>query len=152
MILGQLIHQLLEIVLLAGTRRLQKVLHQLEHGHDVSPFTGILLRGREVLGEQQGHRGQQALGGVIEVGVLSVVGGVAAGIDNGLGQDLDVLLRFGMGGQVCRIFSGQIHVSVDQGQHIVSVRAGGITQVNDGHPIPIILLGDGTVVPCQILR
>ena len=43
---------------------------------------------------QQNGCGQQALGSVIEVGVLSEGGGIHAGEDNGLGYDFGVLFRF----------------------------------------------------------
>ena len=52
-----------------------------------------LFRRTEFRYQQNGCR-QQALGGVIEVGVLSEGSSVHTGEDNGLGYDFGVLFRF----------------------------------------------------------
>ena len=100
---------------------------------------------------QQQHNGrQQSLGAVIEVGVITVLGGVTVRADDGLGKDLGVLLRPGPRRQVGRICSRNIHVVIHQRQKVEAVRAGGIPQVDDGYPVAIVPGGDGAVIPRQV--
>ena len=81
---------------------------------------GFLVRG-QVLRQKQNHSGEQALSGVIEEGVLSVLRGISIRIDDGLSEDLGILLRLGAGGNVFRILPADIHVVIDESQQIVSV-------------------------------
>ena len=126
LVLGrQLIHEQLK----AGasprtTRRLQQILHQLEYRHDVPPLLRVLLIRRQKLRKQQDRGGQQALRRIVEEGVLPVVG-VPLWADDGLGEDLGVLLRLCAGSEVVRLFSGNVHIAVDERQQIVAVRAQG---------------------------
>ena len=43
-----------------------------------------------------------------------------------------------------------IHVAVYQGQKVISVRPGGLPEVNNRYPIAINVIGDSAVVPRQI--
>ena len=100
---------------------------------------------------QQQHNGrQQSLGAVIEVGVITVLGGVTIRTDDGLGKDLGVLLRLGPCRQIGRICSRNIHVVIHQRQEVEAVRAGGIPQVDDGNPVAVVPGGDGAVIPRQV--
>ena len=145
------VHQHLETVFaFCGSAGRQEVLHQFEHADDVSLLCpGFLVRG-QVLRQQQDHSGEQALGCVIEECVLTVLGGIPIWIDDGLGKDLGILLRLGTGGKVFRILPADIHVVVDERQQIVSVRASGVSQVNDRHLIAVVPGGDSPVVPRKI--
>ena len=100
---------------------------------------------------QQQHNGrQQSLGAVIEVGVITILGGVTVRADNRFGEDLGVLLRPGPRRQVGRICSRQIHVVIHQRQEVEAVRAGRVTQVDDGNPVAVVPGGDGAVIPRQV--
>ena len=71
--------------------------------------------------------------------------------DDGLGEDLGVLFGFGAGSEVVRLFSGDVHITVDERQQVVAVRAGGITQIDDGDMlIAVMLFGDRAVVAGEI--
>ena len=128
----------------------QQILHQFEHADDVPSFPRVLFCWRQVLRQQKDDSGKQALRRVIKKCVLPVVGCVPLRVDNGLGQDLGVLLRLGAGGQVLLILTADIHVVVDEGQQVVAVRAGGVAQVDDRHLIAVALGGNGPVVAGQI--
>ena len=147
----QLIHEHLE----AGasprtTRRLQQILHQLEYRHDVPPLLRVLLVRRQKLRKQQDRGRQQALRRIVEEGVLSVVG-VSLRADDGLGEDLGVLFGFGAGSEVIRLFSGYVHITVDERQQIVAVRAGGVAQVYNGDIlVAVIFFGNRAVVTGKI--
>ena len=71
-------------------------------------------------------------------------------VDDGLGQNLGVLFRLGPCSQIAWLPSGNVHVSVDQGQQVVAIRAGGVSQVDDRDVIPIALLGNSAIVPSQV--
>ena len=108
----------------------KEILNQLKHRYNVADIRLVFAR-RQILGQQQRDRGHQALGRFVEIAVLPVLSSVARGVDNGFGQDLGVLLCR------CRIvyrvrkFPEQIHVVIDQGQQIVSIRMHRIPQVDD---------------------
>ena len=77
--------------------------------------------------------------------------GVSLRADDGLGEDLGVLFGFGAGSEVVRLFSGDVHIAVDEHQQIVAVRAGRITQIDDGDMlIAVILFGNRAVVAGEI--
>ena len=76
--------------------------------------------------------------------------GVSLRADDGLGEDLGVLFGFGAGSEVVRLFSGDVHIAVDERQQVVAVRAGGVAQVDDRHLIAIALGGNGPVIAGQI--
>ena len=147
----QLVHEQLE----AGTspratRRLQQILHQLEYRHDVPPLLRVLLIRRQKLRKQQDRGRQQALRRIVEEGVLSVVG-VSLRADDGFGEDLGVLFGFGAGSEVIRLFSGDVHIAVDERQKIVAVRACWISQVDDGDMlVAVILFGNRSVVAGEV--
>ena len=105
----------------------------------MAALLGMGFIGRQKLGQHQADRGEQPFRRIVNEGVLAVVGGIAAGIDNGLGQDLGVLFGLGPGSQILRIGPGNVPVPVDQGQEIVAVGAGWISQVNDRDVIPCLL-------------
>ena len=79
-----------------------------------------LFRRTELRYQENGCR-QQALGGVIEVCVLSEGGGVHAGEDNGFGYDFGVLLRFRLVDDLVGMGSIQVGVLIDKVQYIISV-------------------------------
>ena len=147
----QLIHEQLETgASPRATRRLQQILYQLEYRHDVPPLLRVLLIRRQKLRKQQDRGGQQALRRIVEEGVLPVVG-VPLRADDGLGEDLGVLFGFGAGSEIIRLFSGDVHIAVDERQQIVAVRAGGVTQVYNGDMlIAVILFGNRAVVAGKI--
>ena len=68
MIRRELFQQELELILSLHPAGGQQFLHQLEHRHDVALFNGIAVRvlGGQVLGHQQEHGSQKALGGIVE--------------------------------------------------------------------------------------
>ena len=150
MVRRQLAHQKLEVALALDATGFQKILHQLEHGDDVSALLGMVFVGRQELSQHQDDRGEQTFGGIVEEGVLPTVAVIAVRVDNGLGQDLGVFFCFCAGRQIPRLLSGDIHVPVDQRQQIVAIRAGGITQVDNRDIVPIALLGDGSVIPGKV--
>ena len=150
MLRGQLIHQKLKPALALDTGRLQQILHQFEHRHDVPALGGALRCGRQELGKEQNGCREQSFCRIIEKGVLPIVGGVALGVDNGLGEDLGVLLRLGSGGEVIRLRSGDVHIAVDQSQQIIAVRAGGVSQIDHRHIVAVIFLRNRAVVPGQV--
>ena len=86
----QLAHQKLEVALALDATGFQKILHQLEHGDDVSALLGMVFVGRQELSQHQDDRGEQTFGGIVEEGVLPTVAVIAVRVDNGLGQDLGV--------------------------------------------------------------
>ena len=147
----QFVHQNLETVFsLCGSAGRQEVLHQLKHADDVPPLCPCILVRGQILRQQQDHSGEQALGRVIEKGVLTVLGCIPIRVDDGLGEDLGVLLCLGTGRQILLILTTDVHIVVDERQQIVSVRSCGVPQVNDRHLIAVVLRGDGPVIPCQI--
>lgn len=57
-----------------------------------------------------------------EKGVLSILGAVAAaGVDQCLGQDLGILLRFCLCGQVVGIGFVDVHILVDEMEQVVTI-------------------------------
>ena len=71
---GQRVHHDLKAVLaLGGLAGRQQILHQLEHADDVPPLLGSLLRGRQILRQQENYCCEQSLSGVVEKCVLPVV-------------------------------------------------------------------------------
>ena len=129
MIRRELFQQELELILSLHPAGGQQFLHQLEHRHDVALFNGIAVRvlGGQILGHQQEHGSQQALGGIVEKSILPILGAfAAAGVDEGLGEDLGVFLCLGLCCQVFGVGLIDIHVLIDQVQQVVAVRPGGI--------------------------
>ena len=77
--------------------------------------------------------------------------GVSLRADDGLGEDLGVLFGFGADSEVIRLFSGDVHIAVDERQKIVAVRAGGVAQIYNGDMlIAVILFGNRAVVAGEI--
>ena len=77
--------------------------------------------------------------------------GVSLRADDGFGEDLGVLFGFGAGSEVIRLFSGDVHIAVDERQQIVAVRAGGVAQIDDGDMlVAVILFGNRAVVAGEI--
>ena len=97
MVAGQQFHELLELVLPFFIGRRQQFLDQLEHRHDMP-----LLRFAEFRYQENG-RAQEPLRRVIEIGILPIVCRIASRHDDGLGDDLGILLRFGLVEQSIRI-------------------------------------------------
>lgn len=78
----------------------QQILYELEHRLDVP------LLGFTVFGDEKNHGGQEALGGIIEEGVLPSHGHIeVSGGYDGLGGDLGVLLRSGFIREILRVRS-----------------------------------------------
>ena len=128
----------------------QQILHQLEYGDDMAALLGMVLVRRKKLGQHQDDRGEQTFGGIVEEGVLSTIAFIAVRVDDGLGQDLGVFFCLGTSCQIPRFFTGDVHVSVDQRQQIITIRAGGVSQVDNGNIVPIALLGNGSVIAGEV--
>ena len=153
MIRRELFQQELELILSLHPAGGQQFLHQLEHRHDVALFNGIAVRvlGGQVLGHQQEHGSQKALGGIVEKSILPILGAVAAaGVDEGLGEDLGVFLCLGLCRQVFGVGFIDIHVLVDQMKQVVAVRAGGITQIQHGDLVSVAVLGNTGIIAEQV--
>ena len=105
---------------------------------------------RKELRQHQNHRRQQSLCRIIEVGILSPVGPLPLRVDDGLGQDLGVLFRLGLGCNILWILPIFVHVSVDQGQQVVSIRPGRFPEIHHGNPVSVGISGDGAVVSGQV--
>ena len=100
---------------------------------------------------QQKHNGsQQTFRTVVEEGILAVLCSVAVRVDDSLGEDLGVFLCARSGSEVLRMLARNIHVVIHQRQEIEAVRAGWVTQVDDGNPVAIVPGGDGAVVARQV--
>ena len=149
MIGGQLVHQYLKQVPISSSRRGQQLLHQLEHRHDVPALSAVALLRRQVLRQQQNHCRQQTFRRIVKIGVLASVR-ILPGVDDGLGENLGVLLRLGPAGQIVFLHFRFVHVAVDEGQQIVPVRVTGVAQVDDRYVVTVILPGNGAVVPGQV--
>ena len=108
-----------------------------------------LLR-RQKLRQQKDHRGQEALGGVIKKRVLPAIGTVSIRTDDRLGEDLGILLRLGFCGNIFRIFHRDIHVLIDQGEEVVTVRPCGVAQIDHRHLIAVAVFCDGSIVPGEV--
>ena len=119
------------MALALDTAGLQKILHQLEHGDDMAALLGVVFIGRQELGKHQDDRGEQTFRRIVEKSVLAAVAVITVWIDDGLGQDFGVFLGLGTGRKIVRVIPGNVHIPVDQRQQIVSVRAGGISQVDN---------------------
>ena len=85
------------------------------------PFFRLSVLWRHEFRQQQHNGRQQSLGTVIEVGVITVLGGVTVRADDGLGKDLGIFFRLGPRRQIGRICSRQIHVVIHQRQKIEAV-------------------------------
>ena len=94
----------------------QKILYQLEHRNDVAALLGILLIGRQELGQHQNDGSQQTLCGIVEESILATATVIAVWVDDSLGQDLGVLFGLGTGCKILRVFPGDVHITVDQCQ------------------------------------
>ena len=105
---------------------------------------------RKELRQHQNHRRQQSLRRIIEVGILSPVGSLPLRVDDGLGQDFGVLFRLGLGCNVLGILPVFVHVSVDQGQQVVSIRPGRFPEIHHRNPVSVGISGDGAVVSGQV--
>ena len=70
---------------------------------------------------------------------------------DGLSKNLGILLRLCAGSEVVRLFSGDVHIAVDERQQIVAVRAGGVAQVYNGDMlVAVILFGNRSVVAGEV--
>lgn len=143
MVIRKHIHELLKLVLALFLRGSQEFLDDLEHGNDVS-FLGFAE-----FRHKQDRRCQQTFCRVIEVGVLTEGSCIHTGQDDGFGNDLGVLLSLGFVDQLVGMGQVQVHILVDQMQKIVSMRPGGVAQIDDGNGVAIVL-GDLTVVAYHI--
>ena len=91
------------------------------------------------------------LSGIVEKGILPILGAVtAAGVDEGLGEDLGVFLRLGLCRQIIGVDLIDIHVLVDQVQQVVAVRPGGVAQIQHSDLVSVAVLGDAGIVAEQI--
>ena len=103
------------------------------------------------LREQQDHRCQQALCGVIEKCVLAIRCTVtAADIDDGFRRDLGIFFCFCLCGQISFVRKVDVHVLVDKVQDIVLVRSCRIAQINHRHIVSIVFLCNLTVISRNI--
>ena len=139
MVIGEHLHELLELILAFLLRGCQQFLNDLEHRHDV-PF----LRFAELCHEQD-RRCEQTFGGIVEVGVLSEGCCIHTGQDDGLRYDLGVLFCLRLVYQGVGMLLVQIHILVHEVQEIIAVTASRVSQVNDRYVISV-LLGDVSVV------
>ena len=80
--------------------------------------------------------------------MLGVV--AAAGVDEGVGEDLGVFLCLGLCRQVVGVGFIDIHVLVDQMKKVVAVRAGGITQIQHGDLVSVAVLGNTGIIAEQL--
>ena len=87
------------------------------------------LRLTEFCHKQDG-RSQKSLGRIIKVSVLSEACRIHAGKNNGLGDNLCILLGLRLIYKYIGIRLMQIHILVDQMKEIVAVGTGRVTQVN----------------------
>ncbi len=93
---------------------------------------------------------EQALGGVVEELVLPEVLPVHPGGDDGLGDDLGVPLRLGFEQKRFRVGLEGVHVLAHQVQEVEPIRAGGVPQVDNSHPVAIAIFGNFSVVPNHV--
>ena len=75
---------------------------------------------------------------------------VHTGHDDGLGYDLGVLFSLRFVGEVVGFFLPEIHILVYEMEQIVTVRLGGVTQVNDSNVVSVVFLCDLAVVSVQV--
>ena len=143
MVIGEQLHEQLELALALDLAGGQQVLKEFEYRHNV-----LFLLGKE-LGHQQDQAGEQPLRRVVEIGVLAVVL-LPIHLDDGLGTDFGVLLHLGPGPQILGIFLHQFRVLGHQVEHIGPIGAGGISQVDHRHLVAIALLCDGAVVAVDV--
>ncbi|KAF5029600.1 hypothetical protein DSECCO2_646880 [anaerobic digester metagenome] len=108
----------------------------------------IHLGGRQIFGYQQNDGRQESLGGIVEKLILPVV--LAAGVDDGFGDDLGVFLRLGLCHKVVFVGKVSVHVGIDQLEHIVAVGTGGISKVNDRHMVAVVVTGNGAIVAVEV--
>ena len=150
MIGRELLHQLREIHLrlvpgIPGRRLGGQILYQLEHADDMA-FT-LLAE----FCQQQDHRCQQALCGVVEKGILPVIARItAANVDDGFRCDLGVFLRLCLCAQILRIRQIHVHVLVHEMQNVVLIRAGGVTQIQHRDIVAVILFGDISIISSNV--
>ena len=90
-------YELLELVLSLFGRGRQQFLNHLEYRHYMPLFRRTEFRYQEERGAQNPFRR------IVKIGVLSIVGRIASRHDDGLGDDLGILLRFGLVEQSIRI-------------------------------------------------
>ena len=143
MVIGEQLHEQLELALALDFAGSQQVLKEFEYRHNV-----LFLLGKE-LGHQQDQAGEQSLCRVVEIGVLAVVL-LPIHLDDGLGTDFGILLHLGPGPQILGIFLHQFRVLGHQVEHIGPIGAGGISQVDHRHLVAIALLCDGAVVAVDV--
>lgn len=130
----------LPLVLTGG----HQLLDDFEHGHDVPLGWGTELR------HQKDGGCEQALGGVVEELVLPEVLPLHPGGDDGLGDDLGVSLGLGFVEQRVRVGLEGVHVLAHQVQEVKPVRASGVAQVDNSHPVAIAIFGNFSVVPNHV--
>ena len=81
---------------------------------------------------------------------MSPVGPFPLRVNDGLGQDLGVLFRLGLGCDILWILPIFVHIPVDQGQQVVSIRPGRFPEIHHRNPVSVGISGDGAVVSGQV--
>ena len=61
----------------------QQILHQLEHTDDVPPLLGSLLRGRQILRQQENDCCEQSLSRIVKELVLPIITGITFWVYDG---------------------------------------------------------------------
>lgn len=138
-IVGKHLHELLELILAFLSRWSQQFLDDLEHGYDV-PF----LRLAELCNQQDRCR-QESFGCVVEVGVLTEARRIHAGENDGLGNDLRILLSLRFVDEGVGIRLVQIHILVDQVQKVVAVGSGWVTKIDHRNIVAVALCNAAVV-------
>ena len=110
----------------------------------------VYLLRRQKLRQQKDHRGQEAFSGIIEKCVLSAAGAISIWTDDRLGKYFRIFLRLCFCRYVFGIFHRNIHVLIDQGEKIVTIRPHGIPQINHRHLIPIAFRSNVSIVPREV--
>lgn len=82
------------------------------------PGLAVNLPGRQELCQQQDYSGKKPLGRIVEKRILPVISTVTIRADDGLGEDLGVLLRLGPRRQIVWVGHRLIHVCIYQRQEI----------------------------------
>ena len=106
--------------------------------------------GRQELREKQDDRRHESLGCVVKEGVLSVLRCVPVRADDGLGEDLGILLRLGSCSKIFRMLPADVHVVVDERQQVEPVRAGRISEIDDRNLVIVIIRCHGAVIPREV--
>lgn len=116
----------------------------------MATFCWVIRGGGEKFSQEEDRGAQQPLRCIVKERVLPTATRISIGVDDGLGEDLGVFLSLGSGGDILGILPGDVHISVDKGEQVGTVRVGGVPQVNDRHPEAIVFPGNCPVVSGQI--